>query len=446
LIVPASKSVRLFAITVLPATLALTVFPEAQLAVYGGCFLLAAIAAADALLAELRSKGIRLEFPQRLLLSRDRVGIVSFTVSNPAGLPATLALALQTPNGFISACREQRVELPASLQGVGVQWPVTGTQRGNFLLPPCRLWVRSPLGLWHAQGSRPTGTELRVYPNLRGERKTLAALFLNRSDAKVRPHRQVGQGREFEKLRLYLPGDSLADVHWRATAKRGHLVTKEFRCESSQEVYVIIDVSRLSARPVPRAASQGDEPLLESYLHSALILGSMAQKQGDLFGVTAFSDRVLSFKRAGSGREHFGSCRDSLYTLSPGTANPAYEEVVSFLARKLKRRALLIFLTSLEEPAVAEGFLKSVGVLSRRHLVSVAMLRPAAARPLFSGGVVEQVDDLYRCLGGHLLWHTLRGTQHNLRQKGVQLSLVRDQRLSAGIVSHYLDVKRRQLL
>jgi hypothetical protein len=37
-------------------------------------------------------------------------------------------------------------------------------------------------------------------------------------------------------------------VHWKASAKRGQLVTKVYQVERSQEVYVIVDASRLSAR------------------------------------------------------------------------------------------------------------------------------------------------------------------------------------------------------
>ena len=36
----------------------------------------------------------------------------------------------------------------------------------------------------------------------------------------VRVHRQIGKGREFERLRDYLPGDSYEDIHWKATARR----------------------------------------------------------------------------------------------------------------------------------------------------------------------------------------------------------------------------------
>ena len=59
---------------------------------------------------------------------------------------------------------------------------------------------------------------------------------------------QVGRGREFEKLREYIPGDSFDEIHWKATARRARPITKVFQVERTREVYVAVDLSRLSAR------------------------------------------------------------------------------------------------------------------------------------------------------------------------------------------------------
>jgi uncharacterized protein (DUF58 family) len=447
LIVPTPRIMRLFAATVLPLALASAMLPNGFSLLCGISLLLCAIGGADAWQAGRRMRGINVEFPERFNLSCNRQAGLPFRVSDLSGAPRSLVIALQLPGGITSPCPEYPLQLSGEGQSVRGLWPVTASLRGSHLLEQCRLRLLSPLGLWYAQTPLPAGTRIRAYPNLGAERKRLAALFLNRNTALVRPARQVGQGREFEKLRLYIPGDSIGDIHWRATAKRGHPVTKEFRIERTQEVYVIIDASRLSAREVaPRSGEGITEPLLERYILSALILGSVARKQGDLFGVMAFSDQVLGFVRAKSGAGHFGACRDAIFNLAPATVNPGYEEAASFLAARLRRRALLIFLTSLDEPALAEGFVRSIGVLSRRHLVCVAMQRPEAAVPLFSGGEAQGVDDIYRSLGGHIVWHGLREMKQTLRLAGVQLSLVEDERMSAEVVSRYLDVKRRQML
>src|SRR5205823_6064500 len=86
--------------------------------------------------------------------------------------------------------------------------------------------------------------------NLFNERKHVAALFLRRGQLGTHAQRQAGQGRDFEKLREYVHGDSYDEIHWKASAKRGHPVTKVFQVERTQEVYVIVDASRLSAREV----------------------------------------------------------------------------------------------------------------------------------------------------------------------------------------------------
>src|SRR5205085_3656772 len=125
-------------------------------------------------------------------------------------------------------------------------------------------------------------------------------------------------------------------------------------------------------------------------------------------GLLTFSDRILSFVRARSGQAHFDACRDRLYTLEPQAVSPDFDELASFIRLRLRKRALLIFLTALDDPLLAESFCGCVDVICRQHLVLVDMLRPANASPLFGDTEVSNLDDIYRKLGGHLQWRNLR--------------------------------------
>ncbi len=442
MIVPTARLLWWAGGTVLPLTLAVAVVPDAF--PFSAAFLavVGVFVVIDAILAALRRRGIEVNFPARLKLARNREGEVEFTLRHGSGVGCRLLLGLALPAGVDSSLERCRVVLPAGGEWVRLAWPLTGRVRGKFLLDRCHFRVASPLGLWSGQGSFPAGTELAVYPDLTGERKKLAALFLNRDAMPLHPRRQVGQGKEFEKLRAYLPGDSLADIHWKATAKRGHPVTKEHRIERTQEVYVAIDASRLSAR----GAGEGADNVLEHYITAALTLGMAAQRQGDLFGLVTFSDQVLGFVRAGTGRRHFGACRDALYRLQPHPVTPDFGEFAASLMLRLRRRALVIVLTALDEPTLAEQFSRTIGVVSRRHLVLATMLRPAAARPAFTGEAPTGVDDIYGSLGGHLLWRALAEQRESLRQRGVDFALLDQGRLAADLIGRYIDVKRRQIL
>jgi hypothetical protein len=112
----------------------------------------------------------------------------------------------------------------------------------------------------------------------------------------------------------------------------------------------------------------------------------------------------------------------------------------------LRRRALLIILTSLDDPVLAETFVRNMDLLCRQHLVLVNMIKPRGADPLFSRVQVQTTDDVYDELRGHLQWHNLRELQKVLQRRGIDFALLGNERLSADLISQYINVKQRQAL
>jgi uncharacterized protein (DUF58 family) len=414
----------------------------------------------DALLARRGLRGVRIDMPEIVRLTQGREGAVPVVVESDRSKPSSLRLGLAFPPELSTPREETLIALPAGGRTARFSWPCTPLKRGRYLFDACHLEAPSFLGLWGARSSRPLRVEVRAYPNLFPERKNLAVLFLNRENFGFQARRRMGQGREFEKLREYIHGDNYGSIHWKTTAKRSHPVTKVFQIERLQEVYVIVDASRLSARTAaapsdgeaaPPSSGGGEAParsqmMIERFITAALIMGLAAERQGDLFGVAAFSDRVQSFIRAKSGRGHYNSCRDALYRLEPRTVTPDYDELCSFLGLRLRRRALLIFFTNLDDPVLAESFQRNMELLRTRHLVLVNMLKPAGVRPLFSDAAAESTEDLYRRLGGHMLWRNLRELERNFRRRGIRFSLLDSERVCPQTVSLYMEVKQRELL
>ncbi len=465
MIVPRTRLLTWFALLALPfATLAVAV-PESAALTGGLAGLFVLLALLDAVLGLGALDGLSVELPKVVRLSKNRPGELPLQVINLSQRQREVRLGLPFPRELATTQEDLTALLPAKAERAKLTWPFQPLKRGNFVLDQCYLECASPLGFWSVRGTTPTHCEVRVYPNLLTERKSVAALFLNRGQFGVHALRQVGKGRDFEKLREYVPGDDYGEIHWKATAKRGKPVTKVFQIERTQEVYVVIDASRLSAREavlssefrVPGSASEPDAQLgtqnpelktsvLERYLTAALVLGLAAEQQGDLFGLLTFSDRVQSFVRAKNGKAHYAHCRDALYTLQPQLVSPDFEELASFLRVRLRRRALVIVLTALDDPLLAEQFERSMQLLCRQHLILVNMMQPPGARPLFAAPDVAKVDDVYQRLGGHLLWHRLRELGKSLQHRGVTFNLLDNERLSAQLVTQYLTVKRRQLI
>lgn len=456
---------RLLWITGLGIVPALTIavgLPELSLLGLGWVALCLLIVSIDAArlprqLSPLRANAVH---PQNLY--KDRPGSWSLHLSGVQHLGDTLTLGVAWPNALAHSPETLPIRIPPHTDHVRLDWPCTARSRGAFRWDAIHAQLRSPWGFWVGRSRLPVPGEIRVHPDLHRDRRQVAALFLPRGLAGWRVHRQAGQGREFEKLRDYLPGDALQDIHWKASAKRGRPVTKEYQVERTQEVYVVVDVSRLSGRPLslppthpvqpnhPPAPESPHpthaEPQLEAMLTSALLLGWAAQRQGDLFGLIAFGTAPRLFLRAARGRDHFLRCRESLHSLSVEDGNPDFAEVFTTLRLRLRRRALIILLTALDDPLLAEEFERGVRTLTRQHLVLVNQIAPPEACPLFSRPPPSHLDDALHQLAGHHRWTTLRSVSANLARVGAHFHLLPAPSLTAELVSQYLDVKRRQLL
>jgi uncharacterized protein (DUF58 family) len=465
-LLPTNRLLTLTAFVFFPGTLVAAFAPEARIPVYGVLAFFSALTVFDALISFRVLSGVVLEFPGVVRLSRGREGQLPFTVTHGFKRDKTLRIGLALPSGLVSGHPDQapdvRVVIRKDESRQHLVWPVLPVKQGRLVLEDYRLESGSAAGFWAFRATRGLETEIRVYPDLAAERKALASLFLERgTGAHVR--KMVGKGREFEKLREYTIGDSYEDIHWKATARRGSPISKVFQVERTQDIYVLVDASRMSGRnsAVVSEKTVGDErrylagfsqvpaeTVFERYMSAALVMALAADKQGDRFGIGVFSDAMMGFVKARSGKSHFNACRDLVYTLSPRRVSPDYSEFFTFTATRIRKRSLLFVLTSLEDPVIAESFLENVHILSRKHLVVVMMLKPAEAHSLFDRKVpdVATVSDIHQHLSGHALWAGLKELERALTRQGVGFFLAGNPSFGHTLVSRYLDIKQRQVL
>ncbi len=419
MIAPSNRLILIAAALVVPLLTAAWIAPALSLPIGALLAVLLLVFMIDAVLGTRVLAEVTVQFPPGARWTKDREATLALTVGNAR---ADLAIAADFPPQIAWSNTEASVFL------------CTPKKRGDYTLTECYLECASPMHLWSVRSTRPIRTQIRVYPNLRHDKT--AAAFLRRSLGGMHLQRQLGKGREFEKLRDYAPGDSFDEIHWKATARRGHPITKQFQIERTQEVYVVVDSSRLTAR--------GDA--LEQFVTAALVLAIAADRQGDHFGLITFSDKVEQFVRARSGMSHFLACRNAIYALQPKPVFPSFEEVFSFIQMRLQRRALLIFLTALDDPLLAETFSNHCGVVARRHLVIVATADQTQAQPLFAGDLPADTDAVYQRLANHLAFRDRAELKKKIERRGVKFAVLRPGSISADVAALYLSVKRSQAL
>jgi uncharacterized protein (DUF58 family) len=364
----------------------------------------------------------------RVSAYKDRPSELPLTAQVPPEL-AELDVALALPDEF------QASEPVISTRTSGkVSMAFTPSARGEFPIRRAFVSARSTWGLWRLRSHRDVNLTVQVFPDLSKDpasQKLFAALQQG-----PRIHRFLGRGREVERLRDYAPGDSFDEIYWKATARRGSPVSKVFQVERTQDIYAIVDGSRLGNR----------NQALERFVSASLLLAIAAEKNTDNFGLLTFGDRIEHFVRAAHGKDHFHRCREAIYDLQPALVSPDFNELFTFINLRIRKRALLFFLTDLSDPLLAETFLRDARMVAHRHVVMVNQIADAGDRPLFTGALPGNELEVQSRLAGHLQWAKLRELERALSHNGIRMRLLKPEQASTEMIGQYMDIKRRQLL
>ena len=455
MIFPRGPLLWLAGLWVVPLNLAAALYPAHAGACVAAMLPAFAAAAWDALRLRGRLDGLRPAFDPSARFTLAKPGTLALTLQGALAEPLRVRMAVELPSLLAPPLAVLDMDLSPGAGNWAFSLAVTPVRRGRAPAGRFAMETVSRLGLWTLRKEGTADSDVRVYPGL-GGKSGRSALPETTPQAGMHRRRQAGKGREFDKLREYLHGDDFHDIHWKATAKRGYPVTKTFQVENTQQVYVVVDASRLGAVPLfataaspaaPSDPAAGHAPLpLEYFLRTALRLGMAADAQGDRYGLMLFADRPLAFLRAGKGKPHYGRFRDMLASLESAESSPDYAEVFTALRLRLRKRAMIIFLCSLDEPALAEGFAEGVGLLSRQHLVSVVSLRSPSLRPIFQGALPDSDAEAAARLADQVRLRQLDRVAADLRGRGAIFRAWEPARLSAEAVAEYLDAKRRRVV
>jgi len=410
--------------------------------------LIVAIAALDLLISRQTLDGFRILLPSniRAVLTEEQTFAMELHRGpEPRHAPPRLRIAIALPLGIEPVLDDIVVATPAPGNGLAAEMSLVSKQRGEYSVTQAFLGAASALHLWQLRKALPVQSRVLVQPALAAISKETAKLLASHRHGGQRIVARNGRGREFEQLREYVPSDEFGDIDWKATARRRIPIVREFQIERTQDIYACIDFSRLSARGVTRQ-NDTQVTILDEYIRSTLMLHCAVRETGDRFGFATFSDRVHHFVKAANANSFDPVFRQALYPLRPQLVTPAFDEISAVLRTRAKRRALVVFFTSLAEPQLAESLLAAGRLLARQHLLVVACPADAYAKPLFSGTDVAAPDDIYGELAGHLLWKKLAGVRLQLGASGIRMHVVAPGQLGLLAATEYLDIKERQLL
>jgi len=364
-----------------------------------------------------------------------------YRVTSEWGRPLHVSLHDALPASHLSGgvdTEERRLEPRGALELVGT---VTGVARGEALLGDVALRARSTLGLVARTLRYERDDTVLVAPSLAGVRRfRWLAVHQRLAAVGVRNTPRRGEGRTFANLRDYVVGDDPRHIDWKASARRGRPITREYTIEQSQTVYLLVDAGRSMTQLA------GEFSRFEYALSSALVLADVASTAGDRVGAMVFDDQVRALVPAQRGRAALQALRTALVPVQPTLVEPDYAAAFRTLAVRQRKRALLVLLTDVIDARAARALLAHLTRGASRHLALVVALRNeallAAARPTGDAGVRA----LYTSAAAEELIAERATALQRMRDAGVVVLDVAPDAMAAAIVNQYLELKARGAL
>lgn len=415
--------------------LAALLFPLSTAGALAADVLLVALFAVDALLVP-RALRVERTAPRRVSLNAEAE--VAVSVRNDAARPVRLRVTDDLPPILSRVGGDVRELVVRPTQTETATFRFHADRRGDDAFGDVHLRVMGPLGLVWRQRRVRREDAVRVQPGVAELRRyRLLGLHNRLREAGFRAVRQRGEGGSFESLREYARGDDPRTMDWKASARRGQMIVRQFQVERRQNVMIAIDAGRLMTQRI------GGQERLDYALTAALLLADVAALHGDLVGLLVFSDRVTQY--IPPSRASLSRMADALGDVHAKMVEPNYPAAFTYLAHQLRRRSLLVMFTDIIDTRASSALVAHLGRAAERHLPIAVALRNPELEEAAALAVHDEADVFRRAAAEELL--QARATALAAMQRaGVLVADTRPGDAVPAAVNRYLDVKRRGLL
>ena len=333
----------------------------------------------------------------------------------------------------------RRLAVPPG-EGLDEQVELVPVRRGTGDGGELAVRILGRLGLAWRQETVRLPWQATVYPTVpESPLRALPLQVLRRREAGLRTIRRPGEGRLFEGLREWVPGDDTRTIDWKATARRGKPIARQYEDERRQQVLIVIDAGRLLTAEVDGVAR------LESVVSAALQLARAAVEHDDNVGLMVFADTVQHYVAPGRGRRALRAVLDGLAHAEGRLVESDYPAAFRYLAAHNRKRALTVLFTDVIDRTASEALVLHAATLRPRHLPLAVTMRDPALEALAAVRPSAPAEAFERAAAEELLG-AREAALAEMRGRGVMVLDVPPGGAGEAVVARYHQLKRRGLL
>ena len=368
------------------------------------------------------------------ILKQAQLFEVELTLVNQGDKAALFQIVDSPPIDFMGASKMITVRLPPR-QEIVETYNLKSYRRGSFSFGAVFYRITGPLGLIQRQGKVDLPQPVLVLPDMTGEgSRDLQLALAGAFQAGRRKALRRGEGSEFESLRDHQRDDDFRHIDWKASAKRGKLISRQYETERDQRLMILLDTGRLMSPKI------GSYRKLDYAINAAVHLAQIALHKGDWVGYAIFNDELRAFAEPKKGQAQMSHFVRNLTSLQATRLESDYAGVFHHVLRNCSRRTLIVCFTDLGDAQSAESLLQATLPLMPRHLPVIITVSNSEVLAV-TRKVPENEFEVYRHVAAMEIWNDYQRTLRGLRSRGVATVSVPAQELSTAAINEYLRIK-----
>lgn len=406
---------------------------------YLAVILLLILAVYDYILLFAKDKGIFASRSMAERLSNGDENEIRIDIENFYNYPVQLEVIDEVPHQFQKRDVLFTLDVKAGDKKI-LHYYLRPVKRGSYEFGVINIYVKTSYGFFSRRYIVGSPADVPVYPSYLQMRKYQLMAMSNRlSEIGVKKVRRIGHSMEFEQIKEYVMGDDYRTVNWKATARKGQLMVNNYADERSQQLYCIIDKSRVMKMPFDGLS------LLDYAINTSLVLSNVALMKQDKAGLITFSEKISSFLVADKKALQMQSILETLYNQKTRYLESDYERLYIFIRRKITQRSLLLLFTNFESLTGMKRQLQYLKKISKNHLLITVFFENTELTK-FINKPSQNLEEIYSKTIAENFSFEKRQIVKELNQSGILTILTAPQNLTVNALNKYLEIKARQLV
>lgn len=306
-------------------------------------------------------------------------------------------------------------------------------QRGEYRLGPCRVILKDRSGFIFEEKELEEFTTLLVYPTYEDVRRMKSFASRRREGMIFGSHRtrQKGMGSEFYGIRSYTAGDEYRRIDWKASARTGKIMIREFESEKNIRVMIFLDASS------SMVSGSKFNNKLEYSIRAALLLSHLALGRRDHVGLIVFSDKLHYYIEPSSSSGQQWRILEILARVE-GSGKKNLYGAIDYVVKRLKKDSYFFILTDMEESS--QFFLQAI-LLARSYDNEVILISPFG--PFFEAQTAKTVDLALLEAISEELWERRSEFKKQIGRMDVNAIDVSPQDFFPRVIQEYLEAKKK---